>query len=198
MKSSAERVIVLHGTKGSATGNWFPWLTEQLAERGVPTLVPQLPTPAGQSLRGWQTAFADAVGDVGSESVIIGHSNGAAFLLRLLEQVREPIRCAVFVAGFCGRLGLPEYDELNSTFVDGQFDWPTIVGNAPARYCLIGDDDPYVPRAQAMELADQLQVTPKIVSRGGHLNAEAGFDTFPLLLTLLEHERAIPEIGRLR
>lgn len=188
MPSPIEQVVILHGTKGSADGNWFPWLAAELRSAGVVVTIPQLPTPEGQSLENWQRSFTASVGEIGSGTTVIGHSNGAVFLLRLLERAQVPIRLAVFVAGFCGPLGLPEYDLLNSTFVDGPFDWTAIIRNAPRRVCLIGEHDPYVPEREGRRLAAHLGVRPQVIANGGHLNAEAGFHTFPQLRTLLREE----------
>ena len=47
---------------------------------------------------------------------------------------------------------------------------------------MYGDDDPYVPQANLRKLATDIGVKPIIVAKGGHLNSEAGYNTFPLLL----------------
>lgn len=51
--------------------------------------------------------------------------------------------------------------------------------------CLSGENDPYVPAEQGEQLAVNLGVKNHIVARGGHLNAEFGYTSFPELLGLL-------------
>jgi len=47
------RVFIFHGTGGHPGENWFPWLQDKLKEKGVETIIPQFPTPEGQSLEAW-------------------------------------------------------------------------------------------------------------------------------------------------
>jgi predicted alpha/beta hydrolase family esterase len=174
--------IIVHGTKGSPEGNWFPWLAAELKKLGKKVFVPRMPTPDGQNLTQWLAALKQQVGDIDSQTCIIGHSIGAVFLLRYLEQALVPIGASVFVAGLTGAIGIPEYDSLNSTFVGSGYDWPKIKSNAGRILCIAGDNDPYVPIYQPIEMAKMLGVSLKIIQGGGHLNAESGYFAFPELL----------------
>jgi predicted alpha/beta hydrolase family esterase len=182
---SISRYIIVHGTKGSPDGNWFPWLRAKLCERGAEVTVPQMPTPEGQTLDNWLNSFAQQVGEVDKACCIIGHSIGASFLLRHLERSQTPIGASIFVAGLLGQIGIPEYDNLNQTFVSGEYNWEIIKRNAGSIVCMMGDNDPYVPLSQPTEMAQRLGVEPCIIVGGGHLNAECGYSEFPELLELL-------------
>ncbi|MFN8389940.1 MAG: alpha/beta hydrolase [Bdellovibrionota bacterium] len=176
------KAIIIHGTGGNPKGNWFPWMAAELEKQGVSVQIPRMPTPEGQSLTNWLTAFQQQIGEVDESCTVIGHSVGAVFLLRLLERLSGPIGRSVFVAGFVGRLGAPEFDTLNATFVEAPYDWQTIRKNAGSVLCLSGSDDPYVPREQGRQLATNLNVQEQVIENGGHLNAGSGYLTFPLLL----------------
>jgi len=182
---SIERYIIIHGTKGSPDGNWFPWLRTILSERGAEVVVPRMPTPEGQTLDVWLSSFAEQVRKVDESSCIIGHSIGAVFLLRYLERSRYPIGASIFVAGLISSIGIPEYDHLNSTFVAGEYDWEIIKRNAGRIVCMMGDNDPYVPLSQPKHMAQSLGVEPLIIVGGGHLNSESGHHEFPELLKML-------------
>ena len=182
----AGRVIITHGTGGSPEGNWFPWLGGELRRRGVQALIPRYPTPQGQSLESWLTAFDSACGSLRSGDILVGHSIGAAFALRLLERSAVPVAACLLAAGFVRQLGLEAFDPLNASFVSGPFDWAAIRGRSRSFVCWHGSDDPYVPLAFGMELAGALLVSPRIVPRGGHLNAKSGHLRFPELLSCLE------------
>lgn len=180
-----KKAAIIHGTKSSPQGNWFQDVASQLAKHDFQSFVPQFPTPDGQSLDNWFAYFGAIVGELDSESIIIGHSVGAVFALRLLERLDAPIAAVVLVAGFTGELGLPEYDKLNSSFVAGAFDWKKIRSNAAQFICMSGDNDPYVPFQQGKEIADSLGVDHLVIESGGHLNAEFGYTKFPQLIDLL-------------
>ena len=177
-----QKVVIIHGTKGSPDINWFPWLARELTSYGMQVTVPRMPTPEGQTLNNWLDAFENQVGVVDNESMLIGHSAGALFLLRFLERHSTAVGVTILVSGFTGTLGIPEYDALNSSFVKGNYDWDKIRRNAGKILCLSGDDDPYVPLQQGLDIAAHLNSNPIIVSGGGHLNGESGFHSFPLLL----------------
>lgn len=171
-------IIIIHGTKGSPQGNWFPWLAGQLQVQEFDVQVPRMPTPDGQNLENWLAAFDSITLD--QDTILIGHSMGAGFILRLLEQ-RGPIRGAILTAPFMTKLGLPEYDALNKSFVEGPIDWPKIKSNCREFRVIAGDDDPYVPFAASKNVADGLGCPLTIIAGGKHLNAEFGYTEFPIL-----------------
>lgn len=180
-----KQVVILHGTKGSPEGNWFLWLKKKLEERGVKCFVPRLPTPDGQTKENWCAALREQAPIFGLDTVLVGHSCGATFMLHILEVVQEPVMKSIFVSGFIDKLGMQEYDELNSTFVEHEFDWEKIKANAGKIKVLYGDGDPYVPYDAAVRLAKNLGVELTVVKNGGHLNSEAGYSEFEELLRLV-------------
>ncbi len=115
-------------------------------------------------------------------TVLVGHSLGAAFALRLVERATRPVTGLFLAAGFVGALGLPDYDPINASFFAAPFDWASIrARKGRACRCWAGDDDPYVPLARSREMADHLGVELETVPGGGHLNTETGFNAFPQL-----------------
>ena len=184
------KVVIIHGTQGSPDGNWFPWLAEQVTERGSDAVVPAFPTPDGQSLATWEKVAEKSIGDLDGSTVLVGHSLGATFALRLLERASGPIAATYLVSGVIGRLGIEEFDQLNASFVEDAFDWDSIRAAAHRIHVYCGDNDPYVPLEMGEELAAGLGVEANVIEGGGHINAEAGFTRFDRLLGDLE-----PQIG---
>ena len=176
------RVVLIHGAYGSPQENWFPWLVVKLREQGLDTYVPAFPTPEGQNLAAWKEIFDDDVGHVDDSSILVGHSLGAAFILNVLQEANQPVFGTFLVAGFVGLLGLPDFDPLNESFVDREFDWSRITRNAGHTVVYHSDDDPYVPLSRGVELAKRLSVPHEVINRAGHINAASGYLTFPKLL----------------
>ena len=152
------RVIVLHGAYGGPDTNWFPWLRAELVARGVEVVLVRLPTPEGQSLEAWFDAYDLVTNALApSGTILVGHSLGAAFALRVVERAAEPFEGLFLAAAFVGALGLPAYDPLNQSFFSIPFDWAGIhERKGAACRCWAGDDDPYVPLSRSREVADRL------------------------------------------
>lgn len=181
-------VLIIHGTYGYPTENWIPWLKTELEQRGHTVRVPQFPTPEHQDLGSWMAVFDQHRDFLDEQSVMIGHSAGASFMLSALETLARPITGSFFVAGFCrplpntGNVGI-----LLKTFVEKDFNWPTILDNAGTAYVFQSDNDPYVPIDWGGELARNLQVPITFVQGAGHFNEAAGYLKFPLLLEKVVH-----------
>jgi len=182
------KIVILHGTFGSPEGNWFPWLKAELEKLGHETYVPKMPTPEGQSVDSWRKALQEQCPwAFGRETILVGHSAGALYMLNILNRERpEPVRASIFVSCFLYELENPEYDELNYTFMHQDFDWGLIREYAGEVVVFHGDNDPYVPVAQAEKLAEKLGVKPILIKDGGHLNVGAGYTEFPELLEKIE------------
>jgi predicted alpha/beta hydrolase family esterase len=185
-----KKFVIIHGTKGSPEGNWFPWLADSLRQQHAEVVVPRMPTPEGQNLENWLEELRRQAGALDETTTLIGHSLGATFLLRVLESQKVSMAQSVFVAGLLGPIGIAEYDQLNSTFIATSYDWGTIRSNAGSVVCVSGEGDPYVPAEQGKELAAKLGAQNHVVPKGGHLNAEFGYTSFPQLLGLLTNAAA--------
>jgi hypothetical protein len=181
-------VIIIHGTGGHPDRNWFPWLKQQVLVLGYDASIPAFPTPEGQSLPTWKTAFREQIGSLASNMILVGHSIGAGFALNLLEDASQPVIATYLVAGFLGRLGIPEFDVLNESFVCRDFDWQKILTNIGHSHIFHSDNDPYVPLSKGEDLAKKLKIKATLVPGAQHINEEAGYLTFPLILAELKSD----------
>ena len=118
---------------------------------------------------------------INEETVLIGHSLGTAFILNYLEKTSKKIKAAILVAAFHRQLGI-QYDEINRTFVDRQFNWEKIKASCNKFFIFNSDNDPWIPLQTAQELAKNLDAELNVIHDGGHLNKESGYGDFPLLL----------------
>lgn len=184
---SAPKALIFHGTYGSEKENWFPWLQEELMMAGWQVAVPTLPTPEGQSLENWKQALKEQVSSFREADVLIGHSCGGSFALRLLEEgLIQPKQ--TILAGAIINVMNNEFDELVKTFIDRPFNWSTIKENCDNTIIFHGDNDPYVPLSQAETISTKLDAPLHIVKGGGHINAEAGYTKFPEILDIIDAE----------
>ncbi len=180
-------IFIFHGAYGYPQENWFPWLQQKIIASSRMCYVPAFPTPENQHLEGWFEAFQqnDAYA-ITSQTILIGHSLGAVFLLRLLERYHIEVKTSILVGAFLGKIGIEKFDSINESFFQQSFDWARIKSRSKQIICYDGNDDPYVSPVMFDFIADQLGAVKVIISQGGHLNLPAGYETFPQLWRQLE------------
>lgn len=172
--------VILHGAVSAPEENWFAWLAAELERSGIEAVVPRLPTPEGHSLVKWFSAFDCQCAHVlSTDSVLIGHSIGALFALRLLERASGRIRLCALVSPFLEPIGNDYYDHLNSTFFLPALNRASMQAETFLIYH--GSDDRYVPLEFGRRCAAFLGSELVVIAEGGHLNAESGFRQFPRL-----------------
>ena len=173
-----EKAFIFHGTGASPEDHWFPWMKEKLEEKGLEVFVPDFPTPENQSLEAWMEVLQDYP-EIDEETILIGHSTGAVFILSILEKV-ENVKAAYLISGFTGKLGI-EFDELNKTFAEKEFDFENIRGSREEIHVFHSASDPYVPLEKGEELARNIEASLNLKAEAGHFNTDSGYTEFPEL-----------------
>ena len=102
-------VFIFHGTGGYPEENWFPWMKQKLEELGCKVIVPQFPTPENQTLKNWFKVLKDYEQLYNENTILVGHSLGCAFLLRVLEKYNIKIKAAFLIAAPIGILPIKNY-----------------------------------------------------------------------------------------
>ena len=176
--------FIFHGIYGNPEENWFPWLKNELEKKGFEVIVPKFPTPLNQTLESWMRVIQKYENKINEDTVLIGHSLGAVFILNYLELANKKIKAAFLVAGY-HKLLTNEFYELNKTFVYKEFDFEKIRRNCKKFFVIASDNDQYIPLETNKELASLLSADFKVIHNGGHLNKQAGFIEFRELAALV-------------
>jgi predicted alpha/beta hydrolase family esterase len=194
--------LILHGTFGSAQGNWFPWLKDQLEAFDHKVIIPQFPiedydlmSKTGESyvcqqqnLQNWLKYFTENVlpqiKKSDEELCIVAHSLAPVFVLHLIRKFGLKVKLAIFVSPFLSLhiQGDWQYNKINKDFFTAAFDFEDLRSHIGTAIVFYGDNDPYVPMATALEFANKLGAQVISVHDGGHLNAEFGYTSFPQVL----------------
>lgn len=179
--------IIIHGSFGSPFVNWFPWLRSEIENKGLEVYTPDFPTGVGrQNYENWSKllkTYVD-VGILNENTIIFAHSIAPIFICKFLVENKIKVKRLVFVCGFNHYLGInEEYDTVNkSMYFDHLSDVKMFCNDI---ICFYTDNDPYVNQEVEKEFADAITENQIMVSSGGHLNSEFGYDEFKELLNYL-------------
>lgn len=178
-------MFIFHGSYGYPGENWFPWLKTEVEKLGHETIVPTFPTPEGQNLENWLKTFEPYVPQLDEQSILVGHSCGALFALKLLERINIKIKAVFDVAGPVMPMG-NQFDEMTASFFTPKPDWEKIKEHVENIFLLYSDNDPYVAISQGETAARDSGANLHKFHNAGHFNAKAGFTKFPELLELIK------------
>jgi predicted alpha/beta hydrolase family esterase len=93
----AARAIIFHGTGGHPDYCWYPWLGARLEARGYLVEIPHYPGLNRDPLETFlPKVLASHVFD--HETVLVGHSGGAALVLAILEHIEARVAQAILVS----------------------------------------------------------------------------------------------------
>lgn len=159
-------VTILHGYGVTPQKMWFPWLHRELEERGLPVRVPAMPEPLNPDYRKWRKAALPIARTWGPGTLVIGHSVGGAFALRLLERdVKTRIAGVVLVGSpFTATINVKPYVR----FFAMPMDWQRVRDMAEQFHVLHAKNDPFVPYDHAVRYAEALGSNLTLVTKGGH------------------------------
>lgn len=180
MKSN---IFIFHGTEGHPQENWFPWMKEKLESKGYKVIVPQFPSPPiiPANISEWFGVLNKYQDFINEDTIIIGHSLGGVFTLRVLESLKHPIKAVFFVGTPIGVKPIKNYDR-DSSFTGFGFDWENIQNKAKHFDVFQSDNDSYVSLGNGEQLAKNLGVELTFIPNAGHFNKRAGYLSFPGLL----------------
>lgn len=173
-------ILILHAIGGKAGDHWEQWLHDQLVRAGHTVVMPTLTNSNHPDRSEWQKEVEAAIEGLDlAQLIIVGHSLGVPTALDVIEQLPHPIKGLIAVAGFAVAYGAA----LNDYFMkERSIDFEKVRQNIGKSFVFYGDDDPYVTQEALHGLAIELNVEPKIIAKGKHLNTEAGYTEFPELL----------------
>lgn len=178
--------FIFHGSNGNKDFHWYPWLKKELERKELRVFLPQFPIKENQNLKGWLDTLKPMKNNL-KDTILIGHSLGATFILNVLNQWDQKIRAAFLISGFTGKIEAGNEPNLPD-FAEQPLNWKKIRNNCERFYVIHSDDDPHVPLEKAEEIAKNLGVSVILVKGGGHFLERSGFKTFDFLLKKINEE----------
>ncbi len=150
------------------SSNWYLWFRDQVRLRSCSHMhrtaidcdLYHYPDPYRCRESKW-VPFVRTKIDNPAQTILVGHSSGAACAMRLLEfygKEGTPLKACVLVAAAFTDLG--DEDERRSEYFNRPWDWESIQSGCLTPIILFhGTDDPLIPVSEARHIAEQL--TPK-------------------------------------
>ncbi len=90
--------------------HWFPWLSKQLMIRDIHTVAVEMPRGYYPHYETWRKEFERY--DIHEDTILVGHSCGAGFLVRWLSENNTKVGDVFLVAPWMGiDFGNPNYDK---------------------------------------------------------------------------------------
>ncbi len=176
------KAFLIHGWEGRPDGHWFPWLALELKARGWEVNAPQMPNSENPRVLEWTGFLEKYVGKPDKNTYFVGHSLGCFAIVRYIELLPKKVQIGgcVFVAGFSGRLIIPDVAEFYELFDSEK----------AKRHCekfvtIFSDNDPDIPLEKSLEFAKQLNAKTVMQRGKGHFTTEDGVTALPSVLTAL-------------
>lgn len=143
------------GCKPVARSNWYSWFAEEMNKRDeVECVLQDFPDPYKCRESIWSPHVQKLVTEP-ENTIIVGHSSGAACAMRYLERSTEkPLAGCILVAAAYTDLG--DEDERRSEYFNRPWDWKRMARGASKIVLFHGTDDHLIPVQEARHIADEL------------------------------------------
>lgn len=182
-----KNALILHGTDGYPTENWFDWLRVQLEKRGWKVWLPQLPDCDRPNIKKYNKfLLIDHNWELNEKSIIVGHSSGSVAILGLLQSLpkNKKVDTCYLIGSFKNNLN---WDALNDLFLE-PFDFDFIKSKANKFVFIHSDNDPYCPLEHAYYLSEKVNGKLIVIPKQFHFSigtAGVKYKEFPELLELM-------------
>jgi uncharacterized protein len=140
------------------SSNWYSWFRDEMQQRkGVECDLFRFPDPYKCRESIWIPFVQSKIEDP-TNTIIVGHSTGAACAMRLLEQqsmLNSPLKACILVAAAYTDLG--DDEERESEYFNHPWSWIQMSQGCMSRIVLFhGTDDHLIPVEEARHIAQQL------------------------------------------
>ncbi len=165
----------MHGFGGDSESDWIPWLKEELAGRGVPAIVPDMPNTNTPKIEEWVSFLGGLTKEADAGLFLVGHSIGCQTILRYLETLPAyaKIGGAVFVAGWTTLTGLSEEEKpILNPWETTPIDWQKAASHSGSFVAIYSDNDPYVPESNAQFFKEKLNAKLVLDPGRGHFTED--------------------------
>jgi uncharacterized protein len=183
-----KKCIIIHGCPSSEdhylnpgdmeqSKHWIPWIKNELSEKGIEVQTPAMPDPWAPDYEKFKDELSKY--KVDQETILVGHSCGAAFLVRWLGDTKQIISRLILVAPW----NTPdEDDQFRKMFYNYSID-QTIRSRVQEVVIFTSDDEEDDGKESAKIFSEALNGhLIELKGRGHYTIGDMGASEFPELL----------------
>lgn len=188
-----KQVIIIHGLPDKeeyygdewpspSNAHWIPWIQKQLNKKDIISQALEMPKPYFPDYQEWSEVFSQM--KISTETILVGHSCGAGFLVRYLSE---------HIDIFPGKVILiaPWIDTDNylrdqgNMFFDFKFD--SNISNRTELHIMISSDDEQYIHDSVEQINSEIPgiIMHKFTDKGHFTEPDLGTKEFPELLQIL-------------
>ena len=171
------KVVFVPGNGNSTThDNWFPSVQKSLQDQKIEVIAAEFPDPELARESFWIPFLKDEIG-VDDQTILVGHSSGAAASMRFAES--HQILGSCLVGAYHTDLDMET--EKQSGYFDRPWDWEKINNNQKWIALFASEDDPWIPITEPRFIFQKLNCEYHEFKNQGHFGGDYVKPNFPEL-----------------
>lgn len=182
--------IIIHGTYGKVTDNWFLWLKQEIENLGHECLLPSFITDINidnyHERRKILKDYYDQ-GLINENTVFIAHSSGPIAILKFLIEEQINVKGLISISGF-NNADTPyeDYNKINKDFFLDDHILEKAIHYTKFICSFYSNNDPYLKYEDLERFANITKAEKYFVKYAGHFNKDSGYTEFPAILKILK------------
>lgn len=173
-------ILFLQSWYSKITDNWYPWLKNELEQKGYTTHFPDIPemrqdVPDMAKI----LKYLKALKVINQNTIIIGHSLGNLLAMRLAEKFT--FKQMILISAW-------DYDDLcegHRLFWKSKINHSKIKEHVKNITVIHSDNDPYYTAIAGEDTSNRLEARFILIKGGGHFGSKDGTKKIPEILTLI-------------
>jgi predicted alpha/beta hydrolase family esterase len=176
-------VMIIPGNGNTPiTNHWYQYAKNEFEKLGLEVIAENMPDPELARKEIWIPFIKEKLSN-DEDAILIGHSSGAAAILKFLEE--NKCKLAILVGAYHSDLG--DEMEKKSGYFDTPWKWDKIKNNANKIVIFASQDDPFIPISEPRLIKEKVNAEYHEYKDEGHFGSgNATKKEFPELVLVVK------------
>ncbi len=183
-----QNIFLIHGYNGIP--KIFRWLEQELINRNYNVIMPEFPIQEKAIYKDWKKIFDEYKTAINSDSIVIAHSIGNAFIIKYLQENHLTISLYIGLAGFAKYFEVENREPLNRAFQNflvSKQEISYFQKSCQKKYAIYSNNDHIVPFDVLEDFPKTILATPLFIENIGHMGKKSGLEKLPEVLEIIEN-----------